>query len=616
MAAPETDIREFTLRAVLLGVVLAVVMTAANVYIGLYAGLTVSASIPAAVVSMAVLRGLFRSGTIRENNIAQTAASAGESLAAGAIFTLPALVLAGAWTDFAFWPSTLIALLGGLLGVVFMVPLRRALIVERKELTYPEGVACAEVLRAGERGAAGALPMVYGFLAAALLKILVSGVSLVRGTLETAFGLGRSVTYAGLDVSAALVAVGYIVRLNIAVQVFAGGFIGWVLVMPMLPVPPDMAAAAPLDIAWTLWSTRIRYLGVGAMIVGGFYSIWRVRRGILQGVKRLRPARRDGAVLERTDRDLGGRTLAILVAAAFLGIVGLYSQVLGHWTPAVGAAFMMIAASFLFVAVASYIVGLVGSSNSPVSGMTICALLMTAGLMLALGVSGTEAVVATLTVAGVVCCAAATAGDVSQDLKTGRIVGATPASQQWAQLAGIGASAFVIAPILSLLHNSYGIGTGAEGSLKAPQADLFRTLVAAIFQGGVLPWGLIAAGAGLGLAVIALDTVLERKESAVRAYVMPVAVGLYLPFSLSVSMLAGGLIRYAVDRKRAASAEDPGVLFGSGLIAGEALTGIAIALPLTLGVALPQLGASAWGGLAAFAALVLVYRRVAMGRKP
>ena len=533
------NIKELTITALVLGGLLSIIMGAANIYLGLKAGMTVSASIPAAVISTAILRGLLRRGTILENNIVQTMASTGESLAAGAIFTLPALLMVGAWQEFRFWPTTLIVMLGGLLGVVFMVPLRRALIVERKDLIYPEGVACSEVLIAGQEGGRGILLILAGLGVGALFKFFVTGLHVIKSVVEGAVGVGRSVVYFGSDMSLALVAVGYIVHLQIASLIFIGGVIGWVIGIPILGgLEPG---GIPLDTAQNLWSTQIRYVGVGAMLVGGLYSIWCVRKGIVSGMAALRGIGTGaGAEVAATERDM---SLGALLTVFFLSVFGtllFYDYLTGNFGVAIAATVVMVIAAFLFVAVATYIVGLVGSSNSPVSGMTICALLLTAGVLLALGIRGDSAIAATLGVAGVVCCAACTAGDVSQDLKTGLLVGATPARQQATEMISVVISAFFFAPVLTLLHNAYGIGTEGPDALAAPQAGLFASLVSGFFGDGALPWNMIGIGAGVGVFLILLNRVLERSGSTFRAHVMPVAVGIYLPLSLSTPIFIGG----------------------------------------------------------------------------
>jgi putative OPT family oligopeptide transporter len=617
--SPQRRIPEATALAIVLGIILSVVMGAANTYVGLYVGMTVSASIPAAVISMAILRGLFRRGTILENNIVQTMASTGESLAAGVIFTVPALLLVGAWQDFQFWPTTLIVLLGGILGIVFMVPMRKALIVDRKDLIYPEGVACSEVLTAGEEGGAGIRAIMFGIALGAVFKFLLNGIHLIKETVEGAVAWGRRVFYMGSDMSAMLVGVGYIVDLHIAVLISIGGAIAWLIAMPLLG--GAVAGTAPLDTAWELWGTQIRYMGVGAMVVGGLYSIWNVRRGIVAGISGLRTVRPDphGPKVEtlRTERNMPLKWLLTIFVVAVLATFLFYDFLVGSYRIALVTTLVMVVAAFLFVAVATYIAGLVGSSNSPVSGMTICALLIAAGVLLALGIKGESAILATLGVAGVVCCAACTSGDVAQDLKTGVLVGATPAKQQWVEVIGALVPAFFFAPILTLLNNAYGIGTGEAGALRAPQAALFASLTQGFFGDGNLPWNMVLIGLGIGVALIVFDRYLERAGTRFRLHVMPVAVGIYLPLSLDIPLLIGGLLRHTMRRAKNAqpkgeSGHDMGVLFGSGLIAGEALMGIALAVPLYFWPHLfPEREGLDWASLLIFATVVAVYAAVA-----
>lgn len=604
---------EVTVRALILGAVLSVVMGAANTYLGLYAGITVAASIPAAVVSMAILKGILRTGSILENNIVQTMASTGESLAAGVIFTVPALVMVGAWQEFRFWPTTLITMLGGLLGIVFMVPMRRALIVDRPDLVYPEGVACAEVLVVGEERGAGIRSIAEGVGLGAVFKLLVSGVQMVQPVVEGAIARGRSVLYAGSDMSVALMAVGYIVNIEIAALITLGGVIGWIFAIPLLG--GYEAGTSALEHANALWSAQVRYIGVGAMLVGGLWSIIQVRKGIVAGLAGLRGASSGaGDAALRTERNIGlPWLLGIFLATTFATFL-FYDHLVNNLGIAALTALLMVLTSFLFVAVATYIAGLVGSSNSPVSGMTICALLIAAGVMLALGIRGESAILATLGIAGVVCCATCTSGDVAQDLKTGLLVGATPSKQQWTEIFAAIVPAFFFAPILTLLHTGYGIGTGEPGSLRAPQAALFASLTEGFFGDGELPWNMIGIGAAIGVALIVANEILAARGSRFRTHVMPVAVGIYLPLSLDIPIFIGGLLRWWTGRSRPHTDEsrDQGVLFGSGLIAGEALMGIALAALIASGVGLPVVLVDHWlPSLAVFAAIMYTYFRVA-----
>ncbi|MFH1278988.1 MAG: oligopeptide transporter, OPT family [Candidatus Eisenbacteria bacterium] len=589
----EKRIPEATVRAIALGLLLGLVMTAANTYLGLYAGMTVSASIPAAVISMGILRGILRRGTILENNIVQTVASAGESLAAGIIFTVPALVLTGAWHGFRYWPVTLIAALGGLLGVLFMIPLRRALIVEEKELIYPEGLACAEVLVAGEKGGSGMATVFSAMGAGALFKMLVGGFSLVRGTVEGAVQAGRTLLYFGSDMSPALLGVGFIVGPNVAALVFLGGAIGWLIAIPIEAALHGIPAGVGLaEHANDLWDKQIRFMGVGAMIVGGLWSIVGVRKGIVQGLRGSVGGEAGAAGVEedRLSRNIPAKQIGLLLALTLPFLFGLYVRLAGSLSVGLLAGVVMAVSSFFFVAVSSYIVGLVGSSNNPVSGMTICTVLFASLVMLLFGMSGTAGIIAVLGIAGVTCCAVCTAGDVSQDLKTGYILGATPRKQQWSQVAGVILPAFIIAPILTVLHTAYGIGDG----LRAPQATLFASLTETLFRGGEMPWGMISAGAAIGVGIIAVDLLLKARGAAFRAHIMPVAVGIYLPLSLSTPILLGGMVSWFVGRALSGREEgartrvqNRGLLFSSGLVAGEAVTGVILAALIFFGLDLP-----------------------------
>lgn len=572
--------RELTFRAVLLGVPIAIVMTAANVYLGLYAGMTVAASIPAAVVAMGVFRGIMGQKSPHETNIIQTMASAGESLAAGVIFTIPALVLVGAWLEFQFWPTYLITVSGGILGIVFMIPLRKALIVEDPDLTFPEGVACAAVIEAGqeEGDMSGMKTIGLGLLVGGVFKFLASGLKIIVGSIEKGFMLGKSVLFLGADVAPALIGVGYIVNLHIAALVFIGGVLGWFIGIPLLGTPDMYADLTGLDLAWTLWSKEIRYLGVGAMIVGGLWSIVSVRKGIMSGFHEIGVAYRNkGDEVLHSEKNLGIPVLSLTLLATFLVIMLLFNTMINSWGLTLATTALMIVLSFFLVAVASYICGLVGSSNSPVSGMTISALLVTAAFFLILGMKGDSAILATLGVAAVVCCATCTSGDCSQDLKTGYLLGTSPRSQQIAQIIGVIIPALIITPVLTLLHNAYGIGDG----LKAPQATLFASIVDGFFGDGAVPIDMVLYGCGLGVIIVMIDELYLKAKGGFRLYLMPTAIGIYLPVTLAVPIFAGGLIRYLVEKKRAGGVDeskDKGVLLSSGYIAGEAIMGVLVAI--------------------------------------
>lgn len=624
--------RELTVSSITIGLALAVVMGAANVYLGLKVGMTVSASIPAAVLSMLLLRLLHGPGRLLEANQAQTAASAGESLAAGIIFTMPALVLVGAWQRFDPLLTTLVALAGGLLGVVLMIPMRRVFVARAAaDLPFPEGVACAAVLRAGARAGGGvrdARRVAEGVLFGLAFKALAGFAGLFKGTLEGAWIVGKSVVYLGSDLSVALLGVGMIVRLHVAALVFLGGAIGWLVALPLLsaglPSPDGSGSPHPVDTAYTVWSQQVRYLGVGAMLVGGLAAVVRVRHGLALAVRALtRSAGGDADPAANAREDLPPAWLIglTLVCVALIGVV--YLRFTGRLDVSLAATAIMLIAAFFFTAVASYIVGLVGNSNSPVSGMTITTVLFTGALLLLFGFTGTAGMVATLGVAAIVCCTACTAGDVCNDLKTGALVGATPRRQQLMQFAGVAVAAGIMAPVLQLLHDHTPGGIGGK-ELAAPQAQLFASLARGFFGDASLPWPLVGVGALIGLALVATDALLERRQARFRLHPMPVAVGMYLPLGLSVPMLLGGILSALLTASRLAaphapadsesSSDRPGVLLASGAIAGEALTGVGLALVASLGIARLDLGLpdglhTMLSAAALLAALLFFYRQ-------
>ncbi|MDA1265879.1 MAG: oligopeptide transporter, OPT family [Planctomycetota bacterium] len=585
--------REITFRVVVLGLLLSVVMGAANVYVGLKVGMTVSASIPAAAVAMLAFRTIFRSRSILEANQVQTCASAGESLAAGIIFTMPALVLMEYWTDFHFWTVTAIAFTGGTLGILFMIPMRKVFVVDNDELPYPEGVACAAVLEAGTKedaSPAGVRALLVGGLLGGVLKFIESFMQLVRGSLEGVIDKASRVFYYGGDISPMLVAVGFIVRLNVAILIFIGGAIGWLITMPMLPLPELLdgkaVTGATTDVAWALWKSHVRYVGVGAMVVGGVASIWSVRGGLVRAVKELKTGMSGGNDRQDTERDLPSSVLLIAGTLCVLLTGVIYQHFTGDISFTIVSTLVMVVMAFFFTAVASYIVGLVGNSNSPVSGMTITSVLVAGGLFSLFGFEGTKGMVAIIGVAAVVCCVASTAGDVCNDLKTGSMVGASPRHQQTMQLMGVAVAAFVMAPVLNLMHATEVIGSKA---LPAPQAQLFESLAKGLMGEGDLPWGVVGIGAILGVVILGIDRALAASGSKFRAHLMPIAVGIYLPFGVATPIALGGLIAYFVGRGAKDEAEverrmHRGVLFSSGIIAGEALTKIVLAGLLTQGL--------------------------------
>jgi len=596
-----TPVPQLSFRAVVLAVVLATVLAAANTYLGLFAGLTIASAIPAAVVSMAVLRAL-GGGHILENNIVQTGASAGSSIATGVIFTVPALVMLGYWQDFKYGWVLAIAGLGGLLGVLFSIPLRRSMIIEQN-LAFPEGKAAAEVLKAGEgqgsvKVLAGAgLLGGFGKLAAA------SGLRLIPDSAAASAWVGKSLAYIGTNLSPALLGVGYIVGVNIGIVIAAGGVIAWHVAIPVWlayfrDTDPALAASvAGLDAtsaAFAVWSAKIRYLGVGAMLMGGLWTIFALRGSLLTGIRSgLQAARTDGAdVRAETERDVPMRLMLIGLVLFTLPLLALYQAIVGMWSVSIPMTIIMIVAGFLFVSVSAYMAGLVGSSNNPVSGMTICTILFAAiVLMLMLGRDSEIGPIAAIMIGAVVCSAACIGGDNLQDLKCGHLVGATPWKQQ--VMLGIGAisCALVMAPVLNLLQQAYGIGAADAAhpnALAAPQATLIASVAKGIF-GGQLPWTMIGIGAAIGAAIIALDESLKRSGKSFRTPVLACAVGIYLPMELTLPIFLGGLIAWCVERRLGVKTEaerehahQPGVLFAAGLITGEALMGIVIAIPIVV----------------------------------
>ena len=589
-AKSPAPLRELTVRGFVLGAILAVVLGAANAYLGLYAGMTVSASIPAAVISMAILRVLGR-GTILENNAVQTIASAGEAVAAGAIFTFPALVILGHSGALPYWDVTTLCLVGGTMGSLLVVFLRRAFIVEER-LPFPEGRACAEVLRAGESGAAGAGGLALGGLAAAALKTSQDILGLVPGSVGGARWLGNMVWAVSANLSAALLGVGYIVGVEIASLVMLGGAIGWLIAIPLVSTShPELRGLGAALAAQKIWSQQTRYLGVGAMLVGGVTTLWRLRgpimRGLAEGSQRVR-AGRSTITPPRESTDLSPSAVlaavALCIPATFVIVYVLSGMV---WLSLM-LALVLVLIGFFATAVAGYLSGIVGASNNPVSGVTIIVLLAIALILKFLGVGAAIGPRVTILAAAVVCIAAAMAGDSLHDLATGFHLGATPRSLEIAVLSGASVSAFVMAPVLNLLIRAYGIaGTPAAGlhALPAPQAFLMAKVADGVFRGG-LPWGTIATGAILAGGLLLLDRALRRRGLAWRIPIMPVAIGLYLPFGLGVTILCGALGKLYLPRERDEHS-GRGLLIAAGMVAGEALTGVASGALITCGIKLP-----------------------------
>ncbi|HVQ00561.1 MAG TPA: oligopeptide transporter, OPT family [Candidatus Thermoplasmatota archaeon] len=624
----EKKLPELTLKAVIVGAILAVILGAANAYLGLYAGMTVSAVIPGAVMAFAFLRPF--KGTILEVNLGMMGAAAGEALAAGVIFTIPALVLLGTWTEVHYVETTLIALFGGMLGVLWMVPLRRALII-KTDLPFPEGVAVAAVLTTtvgGETaqsekktgsGVSG-IWLIVGVVAAALFKFGQVGLKIFGGAIHGIVNIGKfnlgngekpGVFYGGVATSPALLGVGWIIGPKIAAFVFVGGLIGWVILAPLIALAAGLPTPmSPTDITdalafgfgnanvgyqiwgfYQIWGNYIRYIGVGAMVVGGLYTIFRLRSNLASGIKEAVAGIRGGqvAVKKRTDTDLNIKFVFLMIGALTIPVFLIYAWISSLWVVSAVMAVFAILFAFIASAIAGYMAGLLGSSNNPISGVTVSVLLITSLILLGFGLSGNlQAAGVAILIAAVICCAAAISGDVLQSMTCGQMIGATPRNQQIAEIIGVAAAAPILALVVQALDKAYRIGST---NLPAPQAFLMKGIVQGVL-GGQMVWPFVVAGAVLAFVLILINLP-----------VLPVAIGIYLPFTLSTPIFAGGIVRAVTNRaiaKKYGSAEEEeisdwelaikqtnvapkekiirtGLLLTAGLIAGEALMGVIVA---------------------------------------
>ena len=627
-----SDLPELTFRAVLLGTAMAIVLGTANAYLGMRAGLTVAATFPAAVVAMAALRIL--GGSILEENMARTTASVGEALVAGAIFTIPAFVISGVWDELRYWESTAIMLVGGVLGVLFIIILRRTLVVEA-ELPYPESVAAAELVKAGQggrqtgaayvfkaMGVAGAWELVKNSNGVTLVSDSASAfVSLGRSTIEM---LGQQISYVGgfllqsPAASPALVGVGFIVGPRIAATLFAGAVLSWLLLVPLgLYLNPELAAQATDPAAFEalsteIWLRQVRPLAVGTMIVAAFYTLFKLRTSLIQGIGRAFGdigATHD-AESGRLDTDIDFRKVGMGIAALSVPLFGLYWYFSESFGGAVLLTIMMVILGFLFAAVAGYLVGLLGSSNNPISGLTLSTLLIAAIVMVGIGVTGSSGILGVLAVAGVVCCACGISGDMLQDLKVGHILGGTPWKMQVGELIGVTIAAMVLIWPMILMDQVYEIGSP---ELPAPQAGLMA-LISQGIVGGEMAWPLVLAGMALAGVLILIEAPSP----------MLIAVGMYLPFPSTAGIFVGGLVSWWLSRslrERQATGEErtratnTGVLLSSGFIAGEALMAVLLAFVVGASealpwLALPQFANSALGGALVF--LLLYYMLIRM----
>ena len=599
---------ELTVTSVIMGCILAVIFGAANAYLGLRVGMTVSASIPAAVISMGVIRVLLRRNSILESNMVQTIGSAGESLAAGAIFTMPALFL---WAEEGLSDKpgiveiTLIALCGGILGVLFMVPLRNALIVkEHATLLYPEGTACADVLLAGEEGGANASTVFSGMGLAAIFKFVVDGLKLLPADVAAAFKSFKGEI--GMEVYPALLGVGYIVGPKIASYMFVGSLMGWMVIIPMICLfGPDTwmyPAAEGTTIAQlyanggaaAIWSTYVKYIGAGAIATGGIISL-------IKSLPLIVTTFRDSMKSMKGSKSTSTARTAQDLPMQFI-LLGVFAMVFIIWiVPAIPVtllgAFIIVIFGFFFATVSSRMVGLVGSSNNPVSGMAIATLLIATFAIKSSGKTGIDGMTAAIAVGSVICIIAAIAGDTSQDLKTGYLLGATPKKQQMGEMLGVVVSGLAIGGVLYLLNAAWGYGTA---EIPAPQAQLMKMIVEGI-MGGNLPWGLVFVGVFLAICLEIL-----------RIPVMPFAIGLYLPIYLNATIMIGGVVRGLLDRRKGVDEKTKtaqstdGTLYCAGMIAGEGLVGILLAVFAVFGISLDMSGVVNLGNIGGVVLMIIM----------
>ena len=599
---------EFTVTSIIMGIILAIVFGAANAYLGLRVGMTVSASIPAAVISMGVIRVIMKKNSILESNMVQTIGSAGESLAAGAIFTMPALFL---WAEDGLcdMPSlveiTLIALCGGILGVLFMIPLRNALIVkEHAILLYPEGTACAEVLLAGEEGGSNASTVFSGMGLAAIFKFLVDGIKVIPADIAAEFRSFKGEL--GMEVYPALLGVGYIVGPKIASYMFVGSLFGWMVIIPMICLFGANTWMYPADVGTTIgqlyeaggassiWGSYVRYIGAGAIATGGIISLIKSLPLIVttfrDSIKSMKGSKNTSDARTAQDLPMG------------IVLIGIVAMILVIWlVPAIPVnilgALLIVVFGFFFATVSSRMVGLIGSSNNPVSGMAIATLLIATITIKATGDSGITGMTGAIAIGSVICIIAAIAGDTSQDLKTGYLLGATPKKQQIGELVGVVASGLAIGGVLYLLNTAWGYG-GAE--VPAPQATLMKMIVEGI-MGGELPWNLVFIGVFLALGLEIL-----------RIPVMPFAIGLYLPIYLNAGIMVGGVVRMFMDGRKNVDAKTKekqstdGTLYCAGMIAGEGLVGILLAILAVCGVSMDLSGSLNLGNIGGIGLLVVM----------
>jgi putative OPT family oligopeptide transporter len=626
----ERTIPELTPKAVLIGAFLAIILGAANAYLGLYAGMTVSAIIPGAVMALALLRPF--KGTILEVNLATMGASAGECIAAGIIFTVPALILLKVWTEINYLETTFIALLGGLLGVLWMIPLRRALVI-KTDLPFPEGIAVAAVLTTTVGGETAHKKkeseisgkwLAIGVIIAGLYKFGELSLNLFRGTIEhiTTFGkykIGNQLNdgwlYGGITTSPALLGVGWIIGSRIASYVLVGGLLGWVIIAPILalanglPIPAEEFSdlGSQLGGFYTIWAEQVRFIGVGTMLVGGLWAIWSIRMNLAGSIREAVVGIKGGQIeaKKRTDRDLSFKLVFIFIVLMTIPIFLLYLWLSNMFGISIIMAIITIFFAFIASALAGYLTGLVGSSNMPISGVTVAVLLIVSLIMLGFGVTGAGGMAIVIFISAVIAVGGSISGDLLQSMACGQMLGATPKKLQISMTVGVLAISSVVGIVIGLLHKAFQIGST---KLVAPQAGLMAGVVKGVL-GGEMLWPFVLAGMVLALILILIDLP-----------VLPVAIGVYLPFTLSIPIFSGGVIRHLTDRrfeKKFGSSEEEeindweiavkkknikpkekairtGLLFTAGLVAGEALTGVIIAILIVMGVNLTIFESAPW----------------------
>lgn len=633
----DKSMKEISFKAVFLGIIMAVVLGAANAYLGLMAGMTVAATFPAAVIAMAVLRPM--KGTILEENLARTTGAVGEALAAGAIFTIPAFIMSGVWDNFDIFKSTMLMLVGGILGVLLIILVRRTL-VEDAELPFPESVACAAMVKTGQEARSNAGYMFWAMGLGGVIEFFTSenGIQVIKPFVRSVFkipGLSR-ITYLNSDnvemyktptiegrmfvespaANAALTGVGYIIGPKLAALTFSGGVLGWLFLMPILLfISGDLQIMVSRDlgtwseVAISAYNAQIKPIAVGAMLVGAFYTLFKMRKSLVTGISRsvtdVKKAQAEGGTATiRTDKDLPFPSILMAIVALIIPMVILYNVFTQSFGSALVSALVMVFMGLLFAAVAGYLVGIIGSSSNPISGLTLTTLLIAALMMLIMGQTGESGVAAVIGVAAVVCCVAGVAGDMIQDWKVGHILGGTPWRMQIGGMIGVIAAALTLTFSLQLLHNSIGIGSE---TLPAPQAGLMSTMALGIV-GGEMAWPLVIAGMLLAVVLILIGSPSP----------MLIAVGMYLPLRSTACIFFGGVLKYVLGNLSGKKKPNPkgkeiieniGLLLASGLIAGQALMGIITAAIKGANIHLPESLANPWLALIIFAGLafILIY---------